>query len=1020
MGLRLLGTVEVHDGGGRPIPLGGPRQRAVLVALALHAGEVVSTDRLVDEVWDGEPPASAVRTLQRYLSHLRKALDGTVVALESRAEGYVLLADPDDIDARRFERLAVQGSAVLDADPEAASRLLAEALDLWAGPALGDLAGEPFARIEAAQLDELRLVAIERRFEAELACGCAAEAVPPLERLVAEHPLREAARALLMRALHQSGRTADALRAYEDGRRTLAEELGLDPGRALRDLEQAILQQDPSLEAPDRAAPSGHLPAALDRFVGRERETAAVEALLGRSRLVTLTGTGGTGKTRLSLHVAERRPGAWFVELSPVRDPSLVEAAFASALGVREDGDGSMLDAVVDAVRRRVQLLVVDNCEQVLDAAAEVVVRLLRECPNVQVLASSREALNVRGEATYVVPTLSPAEATELFAERAREASGAFDVDERAAATVAGVCATLDGIPLAIELAAARLRVLSLDEIATRLDDRFSLLTTGDRVSEDRQRTLRGALEWSHDLLSAEEREAYAGVSVFAGSFDAAAAEAVAGAGLYVVASLLAKSLLVRVDDGTGRTRYRMLETVRTHAAEARPDDVVERHLAWVLAEVAAVVDDLVGREGPRARARIAELQEDVRAALARLLSRGRGREAQRLAGAMWIWWDQHFQLREGRSWIERALDADPTPSPERLAALVGLSKLAFLDDDEATVREAGRRGFELAASLGDHVAEAKLLNVLADLSRVVNDPDEASIAAERARARFAEAGESWWEANSLRTLALLAWDEGDLARAEELAQGALDRWSACGDVEQAAGATSMLAGFAVDRGDHDRGRDLYETALAGFRDAGEPSGEAMILRSLGTLAWRVDDPARALELAEEARALCEEIGYDRGVAESVHLMAQAVLDLGDVERAAALADDALERFRRRGFAGDIAVGLQTAARVAFARGDPDRAARLCDEALVPYREQGAKRHAAGSLCLLGLVTAQRGDVHRGVELLGEGFGLFAEAGDRHGMARAFSAVAELATDGALAGAVARWRLELGIQVPRA
>jgi DNA-binding SARP family transcriptional activator len=412
--LRLLGAFEVVAEG-RSLPLGGARQRAVLARLALSANELVPTDQLVDQVWGGEPPAGAVTTLQVYVSHLRKALAPTTATIETRRPGYVLVVEPAAIDAHRFEDLVQRAELRRPVDPAEAAARLREALALWRGPALADFAYESFASVEASRLEELRLRALELRVDADLALGRAGDVVAELEALVAEHPLREGFWGQLMLALYRSGRQGEALRTYRRAADHLGEELGLEPSAALQRLEQSILVQDTALDAEARPvagapAPAPPLPTPLTSFVGREDELAQVEDLVSHARLVTLTGAGGSGKTRLALETAIRArataDGVWFVELASLADPTLVAQAVASGLGLREEPERPTEEIIIEALGERDGLLVVDNCEHVLPAVADLAATLLSACPRLRVLATSREALDIGGEVAWTVPTL--------------------------------------------------------------------------------------------------------------------------------------------------------------------------------------------------------------------------------------------------------------------------------------------------------------------------------------------------------------------------------------------------------------------------------------------------------------------------------------------------------------------------------------------------------------------------------------------------------------------------------------
>jgi DNA-binding SARP family transcriptional activator len=541
MEFRILGPLEVAEGD-RPLPVGGAKERALLAILLIHAGEVVSADRLIDELWGSDLPANPSNALQVVVSRLRRALEGAPALhrpgalLVTRKPGYVLEVDPEALDARRFERLVEEARQLTATDQLRASSLLGEALGLWRGPALAEFAFEDFAQAEVAQLQEARLQAVELKMEADLALGRHAELVGELQALVAGNPLRERLRGQLMLALYRSERQGEALRVFQEGRKALVEELGIDPGPELQELHQQILLQAASLAvAPQAAAapPHNNLPAQVTSFVGRDLELREVKKALQRSRLVTLTGAGGCGKTRLALEAAgellEAFPdGVWLVEREAVSDPALVPQSLGSALGVREDvalGAGRpapqpVMDKLIHYLGGKQLLVVLDNCEHLVEACAQVAERVLRSAPRVRILATSRERLGVGGEVLWPVPPLGlPAseetspeqlaqhDAVRLFVDRATAVQPSFILDAEAAPAVHHICRRLDGMPLALELAAARVRVLPTPEIAARLEDRFSLLVSGGRRALPRHQTLRAAIDWSYELLSQPERE---------------------------------------------------------------------------------------------------------------------------------------------------------------------------------------------------------------------------------------------------------------------------------------------------------------------------------------------------------------------------------------------------------------------------------------------------------------------------------------------------------------------------------
>ncbi|MFJ3200505.1 BTAD domain-containing putative transcriptional regulator [Streptomyces sp. NPDC086989] len=712
----ILGVTEARDETGAPLPIGGARLRALLTALALRAGgpAAVPVADLVDEVWGDDPPQDAPAALQALVGRLRRALGGRDTVPADPAGGYRLaVADRDDVDLHRFTRLARQGSGQLAADPATAAGTLRTALALWRGPAFADLP-EPARSAHAAAPEAHRTAALRDRIDAELRSGCAdpASLLPEIEALIREHPYDEPLRARQLRALRAAGRPADALAAYEATRRTLADALGTDPGPELTALHAELLRPPPAtpatpsasatpsipsapstpaapsaLTAPAResAPPAGNLRPRLTSFVGREPELAALRSDLDHFRLVTLTGPGGSGKTRLAEHTAAAHPEpAWLVELARLDHPAAVPGAVLSALGLRENAlvarektpaDDPAAQLVEHCANRRL-LLVLDNCEHVIGAAAELAEHLLTHCPGVRILATSREPLGVPGETVRPVDPLPPDPAHRLFADRAAAVRPGFTPDEDPAA-VAEICARLDGLPLAIELAAARLRLLTPRQIADRLDDRFRLLTGGARTVLPRQQTLRAVVDWSWELLDDRERTVLRRLSVFAGGCDLPAAEAVcSGAAAEDVADLLGslvdKSLVVAAPgpDDTGM-RYRMLETIHEYAAEraaAHEADraaVADRHAAHFLALAEEAEPLLRGASQLPWIRRIETELDNLRAALLHTTRSGPTENAERLVLALgWFWWLRNYRI-EGVEWTARIIELSPVQPPE-------------------------------------------------------------------------------------------------------------------------------------------------------------------------------------------------------------------------------------------------------------------------------------------------------------------------------------------------------------------
>jgi predicted ATPase/DNA-binding SARP family transcriptional activator len=886
---RLLGALEVASDGA-VLPVGGPRQRSLLAFLLLHANEVVTRDALIDALWGESPPAQAQNALQVAIHGLRKVLGAE--RIETVGDGYRLRVEPVELDLHEF----------LERHQEAP----AAALELWRGPALAGV-DAPFAGAEAARLEDLRLTAVERRIELELDEGAHDVLVAELEGLIAEHPYRERLRGQLMLALYRAGRQVEALDAYREARRTLQDELGVEPGPELRRLEGAILRQDPELTPPERVRPvKGNLPAPPTALVGRELELAAVTGLLRRSdvRLVTLTGPGGTGKTRLALdaalELARALPdGGYFVDLAPLDDPADVAATIAHALPLAEGG-GSTLESVKEALRERTTLLLLDNFERV-DDAAPVVSELLAAAPGLRVLVTSRSVLRLSGEYEYPVPPLRlPAhedirrlealaqnEAVALFVARAEAARHGFRLDAGNAAAVADICVAVDGLPLALELAAARARQLTPAELAARLEERLAFLTEGPRDQPSRHQTLRATIEWSYDLCSAEEQELLGRLGVFSGGFTSEEAEGVCGADLETVEALLARNLIRRDDD-----RYSMLETIREFAVErlesgGQADELRRSHAATftALAEEAATA-----------------LWESVQ---------GPGRAA---------WFDRldadYPNLRSALAWTD-------TADPE-MALRIAVGLLEFW---------LGRCHFEEGRDL---------------LERAVAN---------------APAAEPSLRARGLHSAAFLALGCGDPERCSALGEESLALYRSLGDREGIGRTVHLLSQVAVELGQRERALAFADESLRLARELGHVRGLIVSLRVAGVLSAEDGDDDRGTALLEESEKLAREHGDDSALAAILLDRGRLALAAGEPERAATLAAQTVELYRMYGTSGGIADGLHVLGLAAEADGRWERAARLYGAAeglreLVGYRLgaadaasfEDAARRASGSL----------------------------------------------------------------------
>jgi predicted ATPase/DNA-binding SARP family transcriptional activator len=762
MQFRILGPLEVSNGD-RLVSLAGA-QRSLLALLLLSANEVVSADRLIDELWGEEVPQSGRTALQVRVSQLRKALGDPGVRIATRAPGYLLRVDPDELDLHCFERLVRDADG---AEPADAAVKLRQALDLWRGPPLVDLSYASFAQPAIRRLEEMRLAVLEKRIEAELELGREAELVAELERLVGEHPFRERFHAQLMLALYRCGRQADALATYQNARRVLVEELALEPSAPLGQLQQAILRHEPSLDLaatvaaratsvaavsesrlgtrPDRNPPH-NLPAQVSSFVGRERQLKELGQLLSHARVITLTGAGGVGKTRLALALAASmlggsNDGVWFVDLAPLTDATLVPAKLASVLGVPEQPGRSLLQSLIAACGDRRLFLILDNCEHVIGEAANVADQLVRGCPRMIILATSREPLAIEGEHLYRVPSLfvAPAsadptrllacDAVRLFTDRARAQRSDFAVDPHNASAVASLCRRLDGIPHAIELAAARLRMLPLDEIENRLDQRFQLLTGGHRFTPPRQQTLRALIDWSYDLLNPEEQETLERLSVFPGGFDLHSAEVVVGAGfdspvgiLDRLAALVDKSLL-QADD-VGSLRYRLLETVRDYAAakllaRSRTAESALRaaHRDHYLALAETAAPHLVSHGQIEWLDRLELEFDNLRSAISYSLHDPNPAAGLRLGRALCYFWLYRQPRAEGAAALSAALDRPDAQQPTLLRgrALVAAGiLLTMITGDYTAASSRAQEAFAIARALADEHLRAEALHVLA------------------------------------------------------------------------------------------------------------------------------------------------------------------------------------------------------------------------------------------------------------------------------------------------------------------
>ncbi|MER5440133.1 BTAD domain-containing putative transcriptional regulator [Streptomyces sp. NPDC002790] len=946
MQYKILGTTQAYDDEGTPVPVGGPRLRALLTALALHAPNTAPTEALIDDVWAGDPPADAPAALQALVGRLRRALGKEAVT--SEAGGYRLAAGRGNIDLYVFEGLAREGVAALAADaPEAAARVLRDALALWRGPALVDLPDHTAAtRYEARRQD-----AVRARVEADLRLGRALDLVPELRELTAAHPYDEPLRGLLIRALRDSGRRADALAAFEDARGVLAEGLGADPGPELAALHAELLAPADSAahpglrprgSAPDPAgsrpqaglekrgldvpqglerppARTGNLRPRLNSFVGREPELAAIRSQLRGARLVTLTGPGGSGKTRLAEEAAAPLSQAWLVELAPLDDPLAVPGAVVSALDLREtvlmtnELSGPQTDPtslLVEHCAHRSLLLILDNCEHVIGAAAQLAETLLTRCPGLTILATSREPLGVPGESVRPVEPLPPDPAHRLFAERAAAVRPGFDPSQDQAA-VAEICRRLDGLPLAIELAAARLRLLTPRQIADRLDDRFRLLTGGSRTVLPRQQTLRAVVDWSWDLLDKGERSTLCELSVFAGGWDMEAAEAVCSTDEVadVIGSLLDKSLLVAAPHQEQRgagMRYRMLETIHEYATEraAQAPELLagaeRRHIAHLRALVEAADPKLrTAEQLPWIQRLEAEL-DNIRAALTRVTS-GPGpvdlESAIALALHMgWFWWLRNYR-HEGSNWVERIMKMlpdgelpedteDPMYWPQMNLRLLSLFLLSEIYPQSA-VADGEQRAYALrvqAVFAPPNPEGARFPGIIWPFTLFLLDGRDVRTDLDAAVANCRRFGGDWELGVTLMFRAHMAVDmpgnmsgvDDDLAELRGLSRRVGDRWMRA-QVCSAAGEAAM------GRGRFEEARGEYEEALMLAYEVGAHAESPFLMARLAEISFRAGDRATAQKTLDMATDEAERYGVVDTAAFARLLRAYLALADGDV-----------------------------------------------------------------------------------------------------------------------------------------
>jgi predicted ATPase/DNA-binding SARP family transcriptional activator len=1008
MEIRVLGSVEVVVEEEDRAPRRAA-ERELLALLALSAGRVVAVQTLVDALWGEDLPANPGNALQVRVSTLRRALHGAGVPsslVVTRSPGYLLDVDPRLVDALRFTGhvTAARGAA----DPEAAARLYEEALSWWRGAPLSEFPEADWARQEATRLTELQLSAREELIDVKLAAGRHTDVIPELDALTAAHPLRERLHSRLMLALYRAGRQGDALTVYQRARNVLDAELGLAPGAELRELQEAILQQRADLQAPIRAvstvAPTvvaqpttaSRLPPRLTSFLGREEDLRRISELLRGHRLVTVTGPGGVGKTSLAVEAARAgsnsfRDGVGLVRLAGVTDTSQIAQAALAALDVRDVPTATADDQLLGHLRDRTVLLLLDNCEHLADACAVLAERLLESCPGIRLLATSREPLAARGEVQcsldpLPVPSaeghddLAASTAVQLFVDRARGVLPDFRLGEDNAIAVAEICRRLDGIPLALELAAARVAALPVDELASRMEDRFTLLTTGPRTAEARQRTLRATVDWSYRLLSDGERLLLRRLSMFCGTWTLEAVQAVAGVEplrraevVDLLGRLVDRSLVV-VDRGAA-PRYHLLETIREYAREQLAESGEEDQIAWAhvrylsdLAERAEL--ELRGDGQARWLRRLAPERDDIDAALAwcTVHAAAEPDAGLRLVGALgWYW---YFATRpDGGQRVASMLAAAPTGSPPaRARALQALAVAArpgsCIVHPAPDCAAAAAESRTLFADLGDDLRAA-----LSDTLRAVEaiggtDPGEAFELLDGANRVFSRVDDAWCGALVQFVQMELHAAAGDLTQAAAVGHRALAAFRTLGD-QWGVSAIQFHLGIALHRaGQLDDALAMYEGALSSGRDVGPANTVQYALAGAGHVTLLLGDTDRAARLFADSHAVARQLGAELNPRAAVGegLLARELGDLTAAQTHLTRAQQMLAGLNEPEWNATALVAL---GHLAELRGDPDSARFLHRRAW-----QTAPGHAA-ALEGLACVAVDRGDATEAARLLG-------------------------------------------------